>query len=73
LLVHQNDDELLEILLALRRDHPALGQDRAQVMDPSRAFPDPAVSRLKRGDSWGRPAGLALRRINGATRSAAFN
>src|SRR5208283_5687500 len=39
LLVHEDGQELLELPLALRRDHSALQQDGAQLIDQSRSLP----------------------------------
>src|SRR5208337_4486087 len=38
LLVHEDGQELLELPLALRRDHSALQQDGAQLIDQSRSL-----------------------------------
>ena len=45
LFVQEDDQELLELPLALRRDHSALQQDGAQLIDQSRSLPDQPVSR----------------------------
>ena len=45
MLVHQNHEELLKVAPALRNHHPALEQDRTQLIDQSRALPHQAVSR----------------------------
>ena len=45
LLVHQDVQELLELPLALRRDHSALQQDGAQLIDQSRPLTDQTVPR----------------------------
>jgi hypothetical protein len=45
LLVLQHAQELLELPLALRRDHSAFKQDSAQLVDQSRPHTDQTVSR----------------------------
>ena len=50
-IVHEDGQELLELPLALRRDHSALQQDGAQLIDQSRSLPDQPVPRpMKRLD-----------------------
>ena len=44
-LIHQHGQELLELPLALRRDHPSLQQNGAQLIDQSGSLPDQPVSR----------------------------
>ena len=45
LLIHQDAQKLLELPLALRRDHPALKQNGAQLIDQSRPLADQPISR----------------------------
>src|ERR1700691_3674507 len=44
-LIHQHGQELLELPLALRRDHSSLQQNGAQLIDQSCPLPDQPVSR----------------------------
>ena len=49
LLIHQHGQELLELPLALRRDHSSLQQNGAQLIDQSRPLADQSVPRPMQG------------------------